>query len=352
MKARQGLDPALLQAAIPKLLEHHDALRMRFSRRDGEWRQFNSVEERHEVFVVEDLSAVADESLSQAMELAAEHWQATLDLFEGPLMRTVLFELGPHRPQRLLMVIHHLVMDGVSWRILIEDLHTLYHQLAAGEAVSLPPKTTSYRQWSQRLCRYAGTQRAAETYWNELASAPAPSFPVENPEGANTESCTGEIILSLGKQHTQALLQQVPPVYRTRNDDGLLAALAQVICCWSRNDSVLINLEGHGREDLFPELDLSRTVGWFTSLFPVLLAVKAETGPGALLQSVKEQLRAVPDHGIGYGLQRYLSGPNPVSLSAPISFNYLGRLDQALPQESLFEPADESAGACFGAENT
>lgn len=140
LKNRQGLDSALLQAAIPKLLEHHDALRMRFSRRDGEWRQFNSAEERHAVFAVEDLSAVTDEAVNQALELAAERWQTSLDVCDGPLMRVVWVELGPHRPQRLLMVIHHLVVDGVSWRILIEDLHTLYHQLAAGEAVSLPPK--------------------------------------------------------------------------------------------------------------------------------------------------------------------------------------------------------------------
>ncbi|MGH2621779.1 MAG: condensation domain-containing protein, partial [Anaerolineales bacterium] len=351
LKARQRLDPALLKAAIRELLEHHDALRMRFSRRDGDWRQINLAEEPHEVFTVEDLSAVTDDDLNDAMKRVGEHWHATLDLCDGPLMQVVWFDLGPHRAPRLLMVIHHLVVDGVSWRILLEDLHTAYRQLAAGETVSLPAKTTSFRQWSHRLHRYAGTEQASERYWSELAATPVRPLPVENPDGAYTEACTDEINLSLGKRHTQALLRRVPSVYRTRIDEVLLAALARVVCHWSQSDSVWIDLENHGREDLFPDMDLSRTVGWSTSLFPVRLAIDTETGPRALLQSIKEQLRAVPGHGIGYGIQRYLAGMGPESISTPISFNYLGQLDQALPQESLFEPAAESTGACFGPQN-
>lgn len=351
LQSRQPLDPAQLQAAIHSLIEHHDALRMRYRRQDGFWCQVNLAEESHEVFTVEALHDVTDDALSEVLQQRAEHWQATLDLHAGPLLRVIWFDLGPQRASRLLMVIHHLVVDGVSWRILLEDLHTAYGQLAAGETVLLPAKTTSFQHWSRRLREYADMSPATSHYWHDLASTPITPLPVDKCAGDNIETCTDEITFSLSNQQTEALLRKVPPVYRTRIDDVLLAALAQVVGHWSGLDSILIDLESHGRETLFADADLSRTVGWFTSLYPVRLTVEAKQDPRALLLAIKEQLRAIPNHGIDYGIERYLAQRGPGAMGAAISFNYLGQLDQALPQAALFEPANESTGASFGTDN-
>lgn len=350
LECREPIAPAILKAAARHLLEHHDALRMRFRREGEEWRQINLAEEPQEIFFIEDLSTVGNGEQA-AVTRTAQRWQESLKLMEGPLLRVVWLDLGPARPARLLIVIHHLVVDAVSWRILLEDLESAYRSLAQGKEVSLPAKTTSFREWAGRLRRFAESDAPADADWGETVLGETPPLPVDAPEGGDIEACTEEASFTLTERQTGALLQEVPPVYRTQINDLLLAALASTICGWSRSDSVLIHLEGHGREDLFPDVDLSRTVGWFTSLFPVRLRIDVEADPGRLLKSVKEQLRAVPRNGISYGVRRYLSSHGSVGPKPQISFNYLGQLDQALPADGLFAAAAESAGTCFGPRN-
>jgi amino acid adenylation domain-containing protein/non-ribosomal peptide synthase protein (TIGR01720 family) len=353
LSLRQPADPALIQQIMRHLAGHHDALRLRFSRDEGGWQQRNVGLEAAAVPVAAiDLSALPAAEQPAAIESAATELQASLDLAHGPLLRAALFDLGPQQPQRLLIAIHHLVVDGVSWRVLLEDFQTLYQQLSAGQPAQLPPKTTSFRQWAERLHSYAqtATLRDQLPYWLSVLRAPFSPLPVDLPGGENTVASAETVEVALTADETKALLQELPSVYRSQINDVLLTALGLALAQWSGNRALLVDLEGHGREDLFEDVDLSRTVGWFTALSPVLLDLRQASTAIDALKAIKEQLRRVPQHGVGYGLLRYLSADPAISESlrgaphADVVFNYLGQLDQALPSSGIVELAQESSG--------
>jgi non-ribosomal peptide synthase protein (TIGR01720 family) len=236
----------------------------------------------------------------------------------------------------------------VSWRILLEDLFAGYQALERGTPVRLPAKTTSFKHWAERLVEYAGSAalRHEAAYWAAIPWQQASRLSVDHPDGANLMGSVRTVTAHLDADDTQALLQDVPAVYHTQINDVLLTALVEAFAEWTGRWTLLVGLEGHGREDLFEDVDLSRTVGWFTSLFPVLLDVSAALDPGSALKSVKEQLRAVPHRGIGYGVLRWL-GRND-SLPAPqpeVSFNYLGQLDDSPDAAFRFAPEDSGMAA-------
>lgn len=266
-------------------------------------------------------------------------------------MRVVLFDLGATRPSRLLIVIHHLAVDGVSWRLLLEDLQSGYEQLSRGATMELAPKTTSFKRWAEALMQYA----QSETPRSELSkwlSTPQRSnrLPLDYPEGENTEASARHVSTALDVEQTRALLQEVPAAYRTEINDVLLTALAQSFTQWTGARFLRVDMEGHGREVQIVEgVDLSRTVGWFTTIFPVHLELGANSAPGEALRVIKEELREIPNRGIGYGVLRYLCGADVAEKlralpQAWISFNYLGQFDQVLPESSLFTAARESSG--------
>ncbi|MCP4657640.1 MAG: non-ribosomal peptide synthetase, partial [bacterium] len=276
-------------------------------------------------FAQVDLSALAVHRQVPALESAAAAVQSSLDLTRGPLVRLVLFERGPRRSARLLWVIHHLAVDGVSWRILLEDLEQVTRRLERGEPGSpgggqmggspgggqmmgaLPPRTTSYKSWAERLAARAGsaTVTGELEFWRSQAEAKGGELPVDHPGGVNTLASAGEVTVSLPAEETRALVKEVHDAYRTRINDLLLAALVQAFGEWTGKRILLVSMEGHGREELDEDLDLSRTVGWFTSIFPVLL--ERFDDPGDQIKAVKERLRSIPGGGVGYGLLRYLN---------------------------------------------
>ena len=312
-----GTDPDLVSKALAALVDHHDALRLRFEATENGWLQTNAR--------VEDTGFFAVIDGDMARVTAA--MQASLDLGSGPLLRAGYFDLGEGRA-RLFLCIHHLAVDAVSWRILLEDLETAYDQLSRGEEIALGSKTTSFRQWSERLAAYASSDDAlAEAgYWAETADASL-ELPVDFDRGPNDVVSADEVTVSLTAAETEGLLHDVPAAYRTQVNDVLLAALARTVSAWAGSTRVVVDLEGHGREDVFDDVDLTRTVGWFTSLFPLALEVES-TEPSRLLKSTKERLRAVPRRGLGYGVLRYLAADDVrdrVVARAPLSFNYLGR---------------------------
>ncbi|MFD4668659.1 amino acid adenylation domain-containing protein [Lentzea sp. NPDC058450] len=289
------VDVDALRSALAALVEHHDALRMRFERTDSGWRQHNAAVEHADVLVARSAKA--------------------FDLAAGPLLEAVL------DGHLLRLSVHHLVVDGVSWRVLMEDLVTAYDQAARGEPVRLGPKTTSFKDWSHRLSRYTaeGGFEDEREHWDSVAEADS-ALPVDH-DGPNTAGSTRSVSVRLDEQTTRALLQDVPGVYRTQINDVLLSAIGRVLAGWTGRRRVAVDLEGHGREDLLDGVDLSRTVGWFTTIFPVALDVP-EGDWDVVLKSVKEQLRAVPRKGIGHGA---LHEPGPGGPS--VSVNYLGRMD-------------------------
>jgi amino acid adenylation domain-containing protein/non-ribosomal peptide synthase protein (TIGR01720 family) len=352
LDAKEKLDPAILESSVRRLVAHHDALRLRFERNESGWRQVNSGLDEGLLFTLVDLSALAGDQRPTALETAAAQIQTGLNLAAGPVLWVAQFITGEAEPDKLLFVIHHLSVDGVSWRILLEDLPAVYESLRVRETVRLPPKTTSFMSWSESLTEHAqssGILREAE-YWLDESRREVAPFPVDYQQGVNTIGTASVVSVSLTVEETQSLLRDVPEAYHTQINDVLLTALAQTLRDWAKSRLLLIDLEGHGREDILSEVDISRTVGFFTTRFPVLLDLGDTKGHGAELTSIKESLRRIPNHGIGYGLLRYLSRDRSLSerlrdLPQPeVSFNYLGQLDTAIAESSLFAPSRELHG--------
>jgi non-ribosomal peptide synthase protein (TIGR01720 family) len=299
-----------------------------------------------------DLSTIARAEQRAALEAAAARLQASLALSEGPLMRAACFDLGAGQPGRLLLVIHHLAVDGVSWRVLLEDFQIAYRQLSRGEQIELPLKTTSYKEWAERLTEYAQTAEVRRecAYWLAPARAHVRPLPVDEPQGENSLVSVRRVSRLLTPDETQALLKEVPGLLRVQINDLLLTALAQAFAGWSGASSLLLNLESHGREEVLSGVDLTRTVGWFTTIAPLLLELNMHDTPVQQLAAVKEQLQLVPHRGIGYGLLRYLCADEQVRAQlaelpqAEVSFNYLGQLDQMLPEAATLKLATEATG--------
>jgi len=358
LETRRRIGAKPLGRAMRALTVRHAALRLRFAHETGRWRQrllseatwANETSAGVPVTLI-DLTLLAGPPRLRALERGAAQAQASLDLRAGPLLRAVLFELGGK--QRLLLAAHHLVMDGVSWRVLLGDLQRAYEQTTDGAAVELGLVGGSFAEWAERLAAFADSEeiKAQAGYW-EVAERAAREFrlPSDVRGGTNIEASTEQVTVKLTAEHTRALLQEVPRVYRTQINDALLTALGRALSRWVGRRRVTVELEGHGREELgLDGLDVTRAVGWFTSLYPVML--EAEWGAcGEALKTVKEQLRAVPGKGVGYGVWRFLraDGGQPTAdagvVGGEVSFNYLGQLDNVLKEDAPFAPAAESAG--------
>lgn len=350
----QQLSTERLGQALAALIEHHDALRLRFEQHDGAWRQFNAgfdEQANKDVLWTVDLQQVKPHDIASAIARHAEKAQRSLDLTAGPLVRAVYFDLGADQPPRLLIVVHHLAIDIVSWRILLEDLLSAYYQLGSANKVELPNKTTSYQAWAQRLKEYAQSPQIAEQvpYWLEAAEGVKP-LPIEW-SGANTFESLQETVVTLDADLTDRLLKQTPQGSRAHINDVLLAALGKIFADWIGDSRLLVNLESHGREDLFDDIDLSRTVGWFVSVYPVAIEtpLAPHWNPRDAVAAVRQKLQMIPQNGLGYGLLRWMRD-DAVALrlaeapQAEVMFTYIGQLDQDLGHGMALRRADESDG--------
>ncbi|MEU3221479.1 condensation domain-containing protein, partial [Streptomyces sp. NPDC006971] len=328
-------DESALLMALGAVLSQHDALRTTFSGRTSARYEDRSSVTAEGIFASHDLPEDDAEAEARWQRLATAA-QADLDLDGGPLIRVLLGRRGAGRAPWFFIAAHHLVIDGVSLRILLEDLSTAYEQAAAGHTPDLGPKTTSVRQWAQELAAHTarGGFDAQRAHWTSVTAQADHRLPLDNPDGTNTVASARSVSVALSVEETEALVQRVPAVYRTQANDVLLTALARVLRGWTGRDRVPVLLEGHGREELFAGVDLTRTVGWFTSVYPVALGLSGEDVDGVDawgrdLKQVKEQLRAVPDRGVGYGALRYLGGglEGLAEDDPQISFNYHGHFD-------------------------
>ncbi|MGY6278393.1 condensation domain-containing protein, partial [Methylomonas sp. MgM2] len=334
----QALQVSALASALRRLTEHHDAFRLRFDGHNG-WRQYYEGE-----VTDRELLWQRDAICAEQVTEIAEQVQRSLDLLHGPLLRAAYIRVADSG-YRLLIVIHHLIVDGVSWRIVLEDLQTLYRQFGAGKTPSLPAKTASYRAWAEALQGRAAQIGEQLDYWRAQLAATALPVDLSGQQGTAADAET--LTVELNETVTRQLLSECPAAYRTRIDELLLAVLARVLCRWSGLGAVSIDLEGHGRESFAGAPDVSRSVGWFTSLYPVLLT-PADDWAGTI-KTVKEQLRRVPERGLGFGLLKYLAGdeiraqlnglPRPA-----LCFNYLGQFDASFAADGLFRPAGEARG--------
>ncbi len=357
LEMRQPLNPSVLQRSLQALLIHHDMLLLRAQNHPDGWRLFIAEPDLTEpVSIVSiDLSSLPVAEQNRALEEAASSLQASLHLADGPLLRAAVFQLRIPQPDRLLLVIHHLAIDIVSWSILLEDLQSAYRQLSQARSLRMPAKTTSFRRWAERLNAYAQTPALCQQMqfwlsqpWGEVHPLPRDYSAELN---ANTEGSAQTVSQALSAEETHALLFAVPKAYRTQINEVLLAALVMTFARWTGQQVLLVHLEGHGREDILEEVELSRTVGWFTALIPLVLSLGNKQEPGEILKHIKEQLRRVPNNGLGFGLLRYLSldeGCQAQLAALPhpeVSFNYAGRSAFNLAEDEFFSVASEATGA-------
>ncbi|RZI78777.1 MAG: hypothetical protein EOP15_24730, partial [Pseudomonas sp.] len=262
LKGREPLQAAALEQALQALVAHHDALRLAFVEQADGWQAHY-----RDVDVAQSLLWQVEVADTAELEARCEAAQRSFDLAAGPLLRAVLATLTDGS-QRLLLVVHHLVVDGVSWRVLFEGLQQAYQQALQNQPVQLPAKSSAYQHWAERLHNHA--QRAdapAELgYWCSQLSGASNGLPGVAAGAVASGQDATSVHAQLDTEQTRRLLQVAPAAYRTQVNDLLLTALAQVVGQWTGAGSTLIQLEGHGREALFDDIDLSRTVGWFTSV--------------------------------------------------------------------------------------
>lgn len=354
LEAARPLDPALLEKACRHLIQRHDGLRLRFlPASESQWQAVITTDDslRFVALNLETLEQAEAETLL-IQEMSA--LQASLRLSSGPLIGMAHIRPGTHRPERVLLIAHHLLVDILSSDIFLEELQTCYTQLSQGQPVELPPLTTTYAQWASIQAEHARSRTFQQeaNYWLAPARSCIKPLPVDHPGGLNTEEMSAIATMTLDHDETKALQTMARRRYRTQVSDLVLAALASALATWTNQPAVLIDREGHGRETLAQEVDLSRTIGWFTAVIPTLLQISAPADMHTTLAEVKKQARAIPQGGIGYGLLRYLSQDRRLQERlrhlppAEISFNYVGTIAQATMQNlaNLFTLVQEPHG--------
>lgn len=345
LRWRGTADTAALRGALAAIVAHHDALRLRYVAGDagdagdaGNWQDAGGWQQ--EITGVEEADLLRVVDLGEADQTtrleAADELQRSLDLAAGPLLRAVLYRSSAGADDEVLLAIHHWAVDAVSWSILLRDLSTAYIALRAGRPGELPRKTTSFKAWAEHLWRHACSADFAPEARSWQASAwPAAPLPVDRPGGPGNYGSVSSLLTTLDRPHTAMLLRSPARPAGTAGSAGsggsgasaseiLIAALARTLWHWSRADMVTIDLEGHGREALDDSLDVSRTVGWFTAIYPVTLPRQELEDPRQVTELVRQRLRAVPHGGIGHGLAQYLAADRG-GASAQVSFNYLGQ---------------------------
>ncbi|WP_026735869.1 type I polyketide synthase [Fischerella sp. PCC 9605] len=354
LEIQQTCNPKVLEQAVQYVIQYHDIFRLRFIQKESGWQQIEANTNDVDVMVCEhvNLSSLSENEQKDALESAIQERQNNFNLSEGSLVKVAFIELQSQKNSYLLITIHHLLVDAVSWQILLEDLQTAYQQLNQGKAIHLPDKTTSFKQWAQCMQEYAETLEIMreQDYWLAKAQKPFRSLPVDYPARENTGASADIVSISLDKKETQALLKNVNKAYNTQINDVLLTALVQAFAKWTGELQLWVDVEDNSREKIFKninDISLSRTVGLLTTCFPALLDITEASDQGNALVAVKEYLRSIPNRGTGYDVLRYVSGNQEVksklkSFPQPqVSFKYLGDFDPVISQSSLFNLAQQ-----------
>ncbi|MDL2082189.1 amino acid adenylation domain-containing protein [Streptomyces sp. GXMU-J15] len=355
-----------LTSVLQALLDHHDVLRARLSGPVGDRHlEISEPGTLDAASCIErvDMSDLDAGGLAAAVSSGMRRAQDLLDPTAGVMLRAVWFDAGPDTPGRLLLVAHHLVIDGVSWRILLPDLTTAWQAITQGHSATLTPTGTSFRRWSHLLTENAqsNTRTNELTQWEKLLQDPEPPLGTRELDPArDTVGTAASATWTLPTTETTPLLTTLPALYSCGVNDVLLTGLALAFTQWRQtkqpeeHHSLLIDLEGHGRQEITPGIDLSRTVGWFTSIHPARLDLGTmNSSMGAALKAVKEQLRSVPDTGIGHGMLRHLNRHTAQRLEKlpqpQIAFNYLGRFPA--PQDADWAVAVDAEVLTAGADD-
>ena len=322
----ENLDTNILQKSIEHLIRHHDALRLNFVKDNENWNASISDGKNVEAFAKIDLSSFSADEIEKAIEEKSFEFQSKFSLSDSTLFQAMFFVCGERMSDKLLLFAHHLVVDDISWRILFEDLETIYQQLSEGKTVSLSSKTASYKKWGEHLIKISKSdelKREFEFWKSQTVNFDA--FPTDFEKKLPILVESIKIIDSeLDLEATENLLKKSRDTYNTKTEEILVTALMLALDRWAGIKNFCLGLEKHGREEKESDLDLSNTVGWFTTYFPVSLKLEDASDLKSSIISTKEKLRSVPNKGLGYGVLRYLKQENSLSQKPLVMFNYLG----------------------------
>ncbi|WP_343914921.1 amino acid adenylation domain-containing protein [Aquimarina litoralis] len=352
LSSKDRIDVDILERSISSLVSHHDALRMVYLNKSGEWVQENQ-EVSDSAYSIDFYDLSKEEDALATMSRLGSELQSSIDLSSGPLFKVGHFRLP--EGDRLALIIHHLVVDGVSWRILLEDLSALYSGYISDKAVVLPKKTDSFQRWA--LLQHEYSQKLAKSeermYWDTVCGSSITDFPIDKGTRDTVIQFNKRQSFVLDKSITEVLQTKVHGVYNTEINDVLLTGLGLAIRDVFGLDRSILKMEGHGREEVISDVDISRTVGWFTSIYPFVLDVSTTEKRSDSLVQVKESLRKVPNKGIGYGILKYLTDDFDGSISPSIVFNYLGDFGDSIgnSETSLFEYSSEDIGLSMAPSN-
>ncbi|MBH5320328.1 amino acid adenylation domain-containing protein [Paenibacillus sp. GSMTC-2017] len=345
------VDVDVLKRILLQLVDHHDGLRLQVNLETHELSYHN---ERDRLLLVQSVSLADTDDHTQNVRMVelCETFKSQFHLQNTLLIGICLFDLG-RNGKRLLITAHHLVIDGVSWRILLEDFAEALNSHSRGEIVTFPPKTASLQMWSQHVRNYLLPEQE-QHYWQSISNR-LTTIPIDYADGEASVRSSSTMEHCFTAEQTNKLLYECHQAYGTKPLELLVAVLTRAIYSSFSLKEAVVELESHGREQLRDEVDLSRTVGWFTSIYPVKLLQPVhesdESTLGSLIKSVKEQLRSIPMQGIGFGLlqaqQKLVADYDARKL---MRFNFLGDFD-GLWDNSWFTLASGSSGLDTSKEN-
>ncbi|MCX6583795.1 MAG: amino acid adenylation domain-containing protein [Candidatus Aminicenantes bacterium] len=350
----KGFNEDYIKKVFTTIVSHHDALRMVYKIENNAVIQENRGS-GGKLFDLEliSLKSIGTESALAEFKEEANRVQRSIDLQNGPLVKLALFK--GLRGDHLLVVIHHLVIDSVSWRILLEDFETGYAQAEKGEEIKFPDKTDSFQYWARKLNEYAGSKLLLKEipYWQVVQETEVKRLPVDHEIRVDQRTFENNemVPMLLGEEKTHQLLTKINWAYNTEINDILLAALGLTVKQWAGLGKIPVNLEGHGREQISADVNISRTVGWFTTQYPVILDMQKADDISFAVKNTKETLRRVPKKGIGYGVLQYITPLDKKKLSQPmqapeILFNYLGEFKG--DNYGIIDRASEISSSCTG----
>ncbi len=357
LSAPKALSLELLEGFMGLLYQRHDILRMSVDGANAEIKPFEQYFVSRAIRTA-DVSGMDKRQKEEAFINVGTQAKQSLSLKDADLCRVVLFEDKQGPTNYLLLTIHHMAVDGVSWRIILDDLAKFYADTEAGKQPQLAGKTSSFQQWGEALYRYAQSDELTQQheYWLQEAKVKPANLPIDKQEVlSNRVADSRQVTIGLNAQKTSILLNECTAAYRTQINTILLSALYLGLKNWADGHTFRIDLEGHGRESIDSQVDTSQTLGWFTTLFPVNLSAVPDADVHQTIQSVKETLRLIPDKGIGFGLLRWLRKDQQIinayeDHSAAIAFNYLGQFDQVLDEDNPFSAVSCSTGPDIGGE--
>ena len=341
----ERVDPDCMNLAISQVVRHHDALRIAYTRAQDTWEATNLPDsiDPPTLSMIDAMDSHITDSHPTWLDRVADQLCRETDIAAGRLMQVAAVG-HPDEATTLLIAIHHLAIDAVSWPILLEDLSSGYVRFKAGQSPQLPAKSTSVKSWSHALTDYSSSDRLSPRteHWQEIIQGAPTKIPEDAAlDGRDYHRDAVTFSVELDETRSDRLLNRLGGE-QFRVHEILLTALGIAIADWSRESVVTVDVEGHGRESIGEALDISRTIGWFTSIYPIRMYIPGPNGRETeeVLAAVGDSIRRLPENGFDYGLRRYLSTDSDRRLDgcvdASVLFNYLGRAEQLIPENSEF----------------